>query len=75
MTPEERRPMAEEKASRPHIAALVKWAGMTIPAKQFDQLCEAYVHVERMLDRLPRDRSRSDEPANHFEFPREEGKS
>jgi hypothetical protein len=50
----------------------MKWAGMAISEAQFDQLCEAYPHVERMIERLPRDRPRWDELANVFEFPPED---
>jgi hypothetical protein len=64
--------MADDKVSRSEIAALVKWAGMELSEAQFEQLCEAYPHAERMIERLPRDRPRWDEAANVFEFPPED---
>jgi hypothetical protein len=64
--------MADKKVSRREIAALMKWAGMTLSEAQFDQLCEAYPHAQRMIERLPRDRPRWDELANVFEFPPED---
>ena len=40
----------DDKVSRSEIAALVKWAGMELSEAQFDQLCEAYPHAQRMID-------------------------
>jgi hypothetical protein len=62
----------DDKVSRSEIAALVKWAGMELSEAQFDQLCEAYPHAQRMIDSVPRDRPRWDELANVFEFPPED---
>jgi hypothetical protein len=62
----------DDKVSRSEIATLVKWAGMELSEAQFDQLCEAYPHAQRMIDSVPRDRPRWDELANVFEFPPED---
>ncbi|HJO96604.1 MAG: hypothetical protein QGF38_05170 [Rhodospirillales bacterium] len=62
----------DDKVSRSEIAALVKWAGMELSEAQFDQLCEAYPHAQRMIDSVPRDQPRWDELANVFEFPPED---
>ncbi len=62
----------DDKVSRSEIAALVKWAGMELSEAQFDQLCKAYPHAQRMIDSVPRDQPRWDELANVFEFPPED---
>ena len=64
--------MKDDRLLRREVATLMKWAGLTISETQLDQLCEAYPHARAMIERLPRDRPRWDEPANVFEFPPED---
>lgn len=45
---------------------LVRRAGLELGAEHFDQLVDAYGHLERMLGRLQRARSYADEPAHVF---------
>lgn len=53
-------------ASREEIALMAKRAGLDLSHEHFDQLCDAWKHVERMIARIPRERLRSDEPAHTF---------
>jgi hypothetical protein len=58
--------MTETTMSRDDILVLAKYAGLDLPEAYFDELVEAYGHVQRMVSRLPRDRPRGDEPAHVF---------
>ncbi len=51
-----------------HVIEL-RWAALETTARQFDQFCEAAPHVAALLRRIPRERSRWDDPANVFVLP------
>jgi len=53
-------------ATPDEIAVLVRLAGLTLTEPQFDELLDAYTHVEAMLARLRRPRAFADEPAHVF---------
>ena len=53
-------------ASREEVAAMARRAGLDLSPEHFDQLCDAWKHVEQMIARIPRDRPRADEPAQTF---------
>jgi hypothetical protein len=53
-------------ASREELAVMAKRAGLDLSPEHFDQLCDAWKHVEQMIARIPRDRPRLDEPAQTF---------
>ena len=59
--------MIKQPASRDEIAVLARNAGLDLPPDLFDELVEAYRHVEPMLMRLRRGRAHSDEPAHVFD--------
>jgi len=59
--------MIKQPATRDEIAALARNAGLDLPQDLFDELVEAYRHVEPMLVRLRRGRARADEPAHVFD--------
>jgi hypothetical protein len=52
--------------SRDEIVLLAKYAGLDLPPEYFDELVDAYAHVQRMVARIPRSRPRGDEPAHVF---------
>jgi hypothetical protein len=58
--------MSSEPATREEIAVLARRAGLELSAEYFDQLVDAYGHLERMLGRIRRARSYADEPAHVF---------
>jgi hydrogenase maturation factor len=62
-----RRVMIQQPATREEIAALARNAGLDLPQDLFDELVEAYRHVEPMLMRLRRGRRHADEPAHVFD--------
>jgi hypothetical protein len=62
-------PMSDDSEAKAGRAIELRWAAMEPTAKQFDHFCEAAPHVAALLRRVPRDRSRWDEPANVFVFP------
>ena len=47
----------------------LRWAGLELTERQFEQYCEAWPHTAALVKRVPRDRSRWDEPANRFALP------
>ncbi|MBI4081174.1 MAG: hypothetical protein HY423_01050 [Candidatus Lambdaproteobacteria bacterium] len=55
---------------RAELEQLARLGDATLSAQQLDQLCEAYVYLEAMLGRIPRDRPWQDEPMNTFRFPK-----
>ncbi len=55
-----------EAPSRDEIALLARIAGLDLPDEYFDQLVSAYANVRELIDSLPRDRPRGDEPAHVF---------
>jgi len=55
-----------EPATREEIAVLARRAGLELAAEHFEQLVDAYGHLERMLERIRRARSYADEPAHVF---------
>jgi hypothetical protein len=59
--------MKKEPATREEIAVLAKTAGLDLPAEYFDELVEAYRHIEPMLLRVRRGRDRADEPAHTYD--------
>ena len=58
--------MSPEPATREEIAVLARRTGLELGAEHFDQLVDAYGHLEQMLGRIPRARSYADEPAHVF---------
>ena len=50
-------------SSREDIRKMARAAGLDLPAKLMEELCDAYPAFEAMVRRLPRARPRSDEPA------------
>jgi hypothetical protein len=58
--------MSSEPATREEIAILARRAGLELTARHFDELVDAYGHLERMLGRIRRARSYADEPAHVF---------
>ncbi len=58
--------MPLEPATRDEIAVLARRAGLNLSAEHFDQLVDAYGHLEQMLGRIRRARSYADEPAHIF---------
>ena len=59
--------MKKEPATREEIAVLAKTAGLALPAEYFDELVEAYLNIEPMLQRVRRGRDRADEPAHVYD--------
>jgi hypothetical protein len=59
--------MADASPTPEEVAFLARHAGLDLPAEYFQQLVSAYGHVRRMIDRLPLERSRDDEPAHTFD--------
>ena len=58
--------MPPTPATREEIDILARRAGLELGAEHFDQLVDAYGHLERMLGRIQRARSYADEPAHVF---------
>ena len=58
--------MSPEPATREEIAVLARRAGLQLSAEHFDQLIDAYGHLEQMLGRIRSARSYADEPAHVF---------
>jgi hypothetical protein len=52
--------------TREQILLLAAQAGLTLPKAYEDELVAAYADVRRMIDRLPANRPRGDEPAHVF---------
>ena len=48
------------------IKILAQRAGLDLPPNYFAQLVSAYGNVRRMIDQLPTNRPRGDEPAHVF---------
>ena len=55
-----------EAPSREEVALLARMAGLSLPDVYFDQLVAAYGNVRELIDTLPRNRPRGDEPAHVF---------
>ena len=58
--------MPPTPATREEIAVLARRAGLELGAEHFDQLVDAYGHLEQMLGRIRSARSYADEPAHVF---------
>jgi hypothetical protein len=58
--------MPLEPATREEIAVLARRAGLQLNEGHFQQLVDAYGHLEQMLGRIRRARSYADEPAHVF---------
>jgi len=56
-------------ASREEIERMAKAAGLALPPALMEELCASYPAFEAMVRRLPRRRSRFDEPAHHVIAP------
>jgi hypothetical protein len=48
------------------VAALAQQAGLDLPEAYLRELVMAYGHVRRMIDAIPSNRPRGDEPAHLF---------
>jgi hypothetical protein len=55
-----------QAATPDEIATLARQAGLDLPEAYFAQLVSAYGNVRRMIDALPTNRPRGDEPAHVF---------
>jgi hypothetical protein len=51
-------------STREEIREMARRAGLDLPEKLMEELCDAYPAFEAMVRRLPRARSRFDEPAH-----------
>jgi hypothetical protein len=51
-------------SSREEIRRMAHAAGLDLPEKLMEELCDSYPAFEAMVRRLPRARARSDEPAH-----------
>jgi hypothetical protein len=51
-------------STREEIREMARAAGLDLPGKLMDELCDAYPAFEAMVRRLPRARLRGDEPAH-----------
>ena len=58
--------MADASPSSDDVALLARHGALDLPPEYFQQLVSAYGHVRRMIDRLPLERPRGDEPAHTF---------
>ncbi len=58
--------MTDETLSREELRILAKRADLDLPPEYFEELIDAYGHVQAMVSRLPRNRARGDEPAHVF---------
>ena len=61
-------------SSRAEIERMARAAGLDLPPALMDELCTSYPAFEAMVRRLPRARSRFDEPAHHVIGPDRIGK-
>jgi hypothetical protein len=52
--------------TRDKVAALAHQAGLDLPEEFFQELVSAYGNVRRMIDAIPTNRPRGDEPAHVF---------
>jgi hypothetical protein len=59
--------MADDSPSSNDVALLARQADLDLPPEYLQQLVSAYGHVRRMIDRLPLERPRGDEPAHIFD--------
>lgn len=48
------------------VALLARQAGLDLPDAYFHELLAAYTNVRSMIDAIPTDRARGDEPAHVF---------
>ena len=48
------------------VAVLAEQAGFDLPPEYFQELVSAYTNVRRMIDAIPANRPRGDEPAHVF---------
>lgn len=55
-----------ETPTREEVAVLARQAGLELPDFCFEQLVAAYGNVRRMIDAIPHNRPRADEPAHVF---------
>lgn len=62
--------MARQTISPERFAVLVERAGLQLTSEQFEELRQAYPHVERMARSVRRPRDRAAEPAHIFLHPR-----
>ncbi len=53
--------------TRDEILQMARFAGLDLPPEFHEDLFHAHARVQEMLDRLPRDRDRGDEPAHVFD--------
>ena len=51
-------------STREDIREMARKAGLDLPEKLMDELCDAYPAFEAMVRRLPRRRALADEPAH-----------
>ena len=51
-------------STRAEIREMARTAGLDLPPKLLDELCDAYPAFEAMVRRLPRARLKADEPAH-----------
>ena len=51
-------------STRDEVRRMARAAGLDLPAKLLEELCDAYPAFEAMVRRLPRARARFDEPAH-----------
>ena len=51
-------------STRDEICQIARAAGLNLPEKLMEELCDAYPAFEAMVRRLPRRRARSHEPAH-----------
>src|SRR5262249_52362056 len=61
-------PAQIDTATRDRAAVACRSAGLTLTERQFEMVCAAAPYVIAMTDRLYRDRSYSEDPANIFQF-------
>ncbi len=61
-------PAQIDAATRDRAAAACRAAGLSLTERQFEMVCAAAPYVTAMTDRLYRDRSYGEEPANVFQF-------
>ena len=62
-------------STREEIREMARAAGLDLPGKLMEELCEAYPAFEAMVRRLPRARPRFDEPAHTADVARLAGLS
>ena len=58
--------MPFEPATREEVVILARRAGLQLSDEHFNQLVDAYGHLEQMLRRIAGARSYADEPAHVF---------